>query len=170
MVPSPWLPLQFRPCLPRNPPPSLPNCLMSESSARQPCPTTTTTPTRTPTTSQGSLRTVTTSWSSTATPKSLRTARWRTRKKSWWRRSWYKRIQKKSARPRMLVHWHELFHQHELWKILVIIYRYATIISNTTLYCSNAHVWYIRDCLVKQEKETNIPRQRMKKQDWTNDM
>ena len=76
----------------------------------------------------------------------------------------------KAQNVTLLVHWYELFHQHELWKILVIIYRYATIISNTTLYCSNAHVWYIRDCLVKQEKETNIPRQRMKKQDWTNDM
>ena len=41
------------------------------------------TPTRTPTTSQASRRTATTSWSSIATPPSLRTARWKTRKRSW---------------------------------------------------------------------------------------
>ena len=46
----------------------------------------------TPTTSQASLRTVTTSRSSTVTPPSLKTARWRTRKRSWWRRSWWKRM------------------------------------------------------------------------------
>ena len=35
---------------------------------------------------------MTTSWSSTVTPPSLKTARWRTRKRSWWRRSWSKRM------------------------------------------------------------------------------
>ena len=48
---------------------------MSNNSARWPFPTTT--PTRTLTTSHASLRTATTSWSSTATPPSLRTARWK---------------------------------------------------------------------------------------------
>ena len=117
---------------------------MSKSSARWPSLTTTTT--RTPTTSPTSLKTATTSWSSTATPPSLRTERWRTGKKSWWR-SWQRRMQRSRS-------------SSSTWLSNCILERESHTIVQDPEWSSwnmqSCHIWCTRDILrwTKQKRKS----------------
>ena len=131
---------------------------MSTITARWPGPSTT--PTRTPTTCESED-----SWSTM--PPSLRTARWRTRKRFWWRRTPSSRSSKSILRSWCmaqnvdpLVHRCQLLHQSEFWKRWScycsrswwsFISKQSVYQPNTTL--SYSYMMYKRKCLVKLDQE-----------------
>ena len=141
---------------------------MSTITARWPGPSTT--PTRTPTTCESED-----SWSTM--PPSLRTARWRTRKRFWWRRTPSSRSSKSTLRSWCLaqnvdplVHRCQLLHQSEFWKRWScycsrswwsFISKQSVYQPNTTL--SYSYMMYKRKCLVKLDQERDTQGRKMKK-------